>query len=129
MLLLQKEWSMRLPWVAIIQKIWFNRDMNAATQTQGKIEQALRHEVESLQNLVKSQSVQLQQQQQTIDELEQQLLKRQERITQLEEELRDQKKLKGRPKIRASQLNKKKKQLRKERKKARFSQEEQESRI
>ncbi len=68
--------------VAIIQKIWLNRDMTAATQTQGKIEKALRHEVESLQNLVKSQSVQLQQQQQTIDELEQQLKKQQERIAQ-----------------------------------------------
>ena len=40
-------------------------------------------QVESLQNLVKSQSVQLQQQQQTIDQLEQQLKKKQERIAQL----------------------------------------------
>ncbi len=82
--------------------------MTATTQTQGKIEKALRHEVESLQNLVKNLSQQLQQQQQTIDELEQKLFKQQERIAQLEEELRKQKKLKGRPKIRASQLNDKK---------------------
>ncbi len=53
---------------------------------------------------MKSQSVQLQQQQQTIDQLEQQLKKKQERIAQLEEELRAQKKLKGRPKIRAKAL-------------------------
>ena len=86
-------------------KIWFNRDMNAATQTPGKIENALRHEVESLQHLVKNQSGQLQKQEQTIDQLERQLKKQQERIAQLEEELRAQKKLKSRPKIRASQLN------------------------
>jgi hypothetical protein len=79
--------------------------MNAATQTPGKIEKALRHEVESLQSLVKSQSGQLQKLEQTIDELERQLKKQQERIAQLEEELRAQKKLKSRPKIKASQLN------------------------
>jgi hypothetical protein len=38
--------------------------MSTATQIPGKISQALRREVESLQNLVKRQSVQLQQQQQ-----------------------------------------------------------------
>jgi hypothetical protein len=79
--------------------------MSNATQTPGKVEKALRHKVESLENLVREQSVQLQQQQQTINQLEQQLKKQQERIAQLEEELRAQKKLKGRPKIKASQLN------------------------
>ncbi len=114
--------------VAISPKIWLNTDMNGATKTQARIEKALCHKVESLQNLVKSQSGQLQQQQQTINELKQQVQKQQERITQLEEELRAQKKLKGRPKIRASQLTQRpKKQLRKERKKTRFSQKEQES--
>ncbi|MFM2028095.1 MAG: hypothetical protein RLZZ339_2812 [Cyanobacteriota bacterium] len=72
-----------------------------------KIEKALRQEVESLQNLVRSLTEQLQEQQGIIDQLSQQQKKQQERTTQLEAELREQKKLKGRPKIRASQLNEK----------------------
>jgi hypothetical protein len=55
--------------------------------------------VEQLQRLV-------QQQQQTIEKLEGQLKTQQERIEQLETELRTRKKLKGKPKISPSQLNK-----------------------
>ena len=44
-------------------------------------------------------------QQQTIEKLEQQLIQQQERIEQLEAELKASKKLKGKPKLRASQLN------------------------
>lgn len=44
-------------------------------------------------------------QQQTIEKLERQLIQQQERIEQLEAELKASKKLKGKPKIRASQLN------------------------
>ena len=82
--------------------------MRAATDPQGKFELALRREVESLQNLLRRQQQQNLEQQQTIEKLQEQLKKHQERIAQLEEELRAQKKLKGRPKIRASQLNAKK---------------------
>ncbi len=82
--------------------------MRAATDRQGKFELALRREVESLQNLLRRQQQQNLEQQQTIEKLQEQLKKHQERIAQLEEELRAQKKLKGRPKIRASQLNAKK---------------------
>jgi Transposase IS66 family len=47
----------------------------------------------------------IQAQQQTIEKMERQLQQQQERIEQLAAELRAQKKLKGKPKIRASQLN------------------------
>jgi TolA-binding protein len=57
------------------------------------------NDVESLQRLVR-------QQQQTIEKLEGQLKTQQERIEQLETELRTRKKLKGKPKISPSQLNK-----------------------
>ena len=89
------------------EKIWFNTDRRIATESQRKIEKALRQEVDSWQNLVRSLTEQLQQQQAIIDQLSQQLKKQQERTTQLEAQLREQKKLKGRPKIRASQLNEK----------------------
>jgi len=59
---------------------------------------ALSEGVEYWQQLVREQ-------QQTIEKLERQLIEQQERIEQLEAELKASKKLKGRPKIRASQLN------------------------
>ena len=62
-------------------------------------------EVERLQNIVQRQQEQISAQQQIIDTLEQQLKRQGERIEQLEAELRAQKKLKGKPKIRASRLN------------------------
>lgn len=79
--------------------------MSAATETQENVEKALRREIEGLQNLVRRQQQLIEEQLGTIDQLEQQLKRQQERIAQLEEELREQKKLKGRLKIRASQLN------------------------
>lgn len=89
--------------------------MSTATESQGNIDKARHPEVESLQSLVRSQQQLIAQQQQTIlqqqqsiSELEQKLKKQQERIEQLEEELRELHKLKGRPKIAASQLNAKK---------------------
>ena len=62
-------------------------------------------EVERLQDVVRRQQEQISVQQQIIDTLEQQLKRQGERIEQLEAELRAQKKLKGKPKIRASRLN------------------------
>ena len=62
-------------------------------------------EVERLQNIVGRQEEQLETQQQIIDTLEQRLTKQGDRIEQLEAELRRLKKLKGKPKIRASRLN------------------------
>jgi chromosome segregation ATPase len=82
--------------------------MNAATETQGNVEKALRREVERLEKLVRSQQQLIQEHLGTIEELSQQLKKQQERLAQLEAELKEQKKLKGRPKIRPSQLNQKK---------------------
>ncbi len=86
--------------------------MSNATESQGNIDKARHREVESLQSLVRSQQQLIAQQQQTILqqqqsilELEQKLKKQQALLEQLEEELREQKKLKGRPKIAASQLN------------------------
>lgn len=68
--------------------------------------------VEDLQRLVseQKQTIQRQQetiqkQQETIEKMERQLKQQQERIEQLKAELREQKKLKGKPKIRPSQLN------------------------
>jgi hypothetical protein len=68
--------------------------------------------VEDLQRLVdeQKQTIQRQQetiqaQQETIEKMERQLKQQQERIEQLEAALREQKKLKGKPKIRPSQLN------------------------
>ena len=58
-----------------------------------------------MQNVVRRQQEQISVQQQIIDTLEQQLKRQGERIEQLEAELRAQKKLKGKPKIRASRLN------------------------
>lgn len=57
------------------------------------------------QRLVGEQQVIIQGLQKTIEKMERQLKQRQDRIEQLEAELRAQKKLKGKPKIRASQLN------------------------
>jgi len=57
------------------------------------------------QRLVGEQQAIIQGLQQTIEKMERQLKQQQERIEQLEAELRAQKKLKGKPKIRASQLN------------------------
>lgn len=82
--------------------------MSTATETQGKVEKALRREVERLENLVRSQQQLIQEHLGTIEELSQQLKKQQERLAELEAELKEQKKLKGRPKIRPSQLNQKK---------------------
>ena len=62
-------------------------------------------EVERLQNIVRRQQEQISTQQQIIDTLEQRLKKQGERIEQLEVELKTLKKLKGKPKIRASRLN------------------------
>lgn len=57
------------------------------------------------QRLVGEQQVIIQGLQKTIEKMERQLKQQQDRIEQLEAELRAQKKLKGKPKIRASQLN------------------------
>lgn len=88
--------------------------MSAATESQGNLEKALRREVERLENLVRSQQQQIQQQVESLEELSQQLKKQQERIAQLEAELREKKKLKGRPKIKPSQLNNQKPKSEKE---------------
>lgn len=88
--------------------------MSVARETQGNREKALGQEVESLQKLVRSQQQLITEQQGSLEALEQQLKKAQERISQLEAELRAKKKLKGRPKIRASQLNQKKSQSERE---------------
>jgi TolA-binding protein len=61
--------------------------------------------VENWQRLVREQQQTIQALQQTIVKMERKLKQQQERIEQLEEELRAQKKLKGKPKIRPSQLN------------------------
>jgi septal ring factor EnvC (AmiA/AmiB activator) len=61
--------------------------------------------VENWQRLVDEQQVTIQGLKQTIEKMERQLKQQQERIEQLEAELSAQKKLKGKPKIRASQLN------------------------
>ena len=61
--------------------------------------------VEDLQRLVKDQQELLHDQQQHLASLEGQLKRSQERIEHLEAELTDLKKLKGKPKIRPSQLN------------------------
>lgn len=68
-------------------------------------QQALAHDVESLQHLVREQQQMIQAQQQTIEKLEALLLGQQGRLQQLAAELRDLKKLKGKPKLSASQLN------------------------
>ena len=69
------------------------------------IQPTLCSDVESLQQLVRTQQQLVRTQQQVIEELSEQLKKSQERIEQLEAEVRSLKKLKGKPKIRASQLN------------------------
>jgi hypothetical protein len=93
--------------------------MSFPVPTPVDLQPALCSDLESLQGLVRIQQEQIQGQQQTIQtqqqiiqtqqqtigELEQQLKSNQERIEELEAELRAQKKLKGKPKIRASQLN------------------------
>jgi hypothetical protein len=61
--------------------------------------------VENWQRLVREQQQTIQALQQTIEKMERKLKQQQARIEQLEEELRVQKKLKGKPKIRPSQLN------------------------
>ena len=61
--------------------------------------------VENCHRLVCEQQKRIQELEQTIEQMEKQLKQQQERIEQLEAELRDLKKLKGKPKIKASQLN------------------------
>ena len=63
-----------------------------------EIQPALCSDVESLQRFVRTQ-------QQTITELTGKLIKSQNRVEQLESEIKELKKLKGKPKIRASRLN------------------------
>lgn len=63
---------------------------------------------ETLQRLVHEQRETVQRLEQTIDKMDQQLKQKDERIEQLEAEIRDLKKLKGRPKLKASRLNKEK---------------------
>ena len=67
--------------------------------------QTQQEQIRSQQKTIQTQQGQIQTQQQTIEELEQQLKSNEERIEQLEADLRAQKKLKGKPKLRASQLN------------------------
>lgn len=62
-------------------------------------------EIERLLEVVRQQQQQIQSQQAMIERLENQVTQQGERIKQLEEELRAQKKLKGKPKLKASQLN------------------------
>ena len=62
-------------------------------------------EIERLLEVVRQQRQQIQAQQAVIERLEAQVAQQGERIKQLEEELRAQKKLKGKPKLKASQLN------------------------
>lgn len=62
-------------------------------------------EIERLLEVVRQQQQQIQAQQDMIERLESQVAQQGERIKQLEEELRAQKKLKGKPKLKASQLN------------------------
>ena len=61
--------------------------------------------VENWQRLVREQQETIQALQQTIKKMERQQSQQQERIEQLEAELRDLKKLKGKPKIKPSRLN------------------------
>jgi hypothetical protein len=61
--------------------------------------------IERQQETIQAQQEAIQAQQETIEKMERQLKQKQERIEQLEAELREQKKLKGKPKIRPSQLN------------------------
>jgi Transposase IS66 family len=85
--------------VAKGDKIWFNREMSSSQQNDSSPSPAPIEGVEYWRGLV-------QQQQQTIEKLEGQLQRQQDRIEQLETELRTRKKLKGKPKISPSQLNK-----------------------
>ena len=62
-------------------------------------------ESERLLEVVRQQQQQIQSQQEVIERLEGQVAQQGERIKQLEEELRAQKNLKGKPKLKASQLN------------------------
>ena len=62
-------------------------------------------EIERLLEVVRQQQQQIQTQQAVIERLETQVAQQGEPIKQLEEELRPQKKLKGKPKLNASQLN------------------------
>lgn len=62
-------------------------------------------EIERLLEVVRVQQQQIQAQQDIIERLESQVAQQGERINQLEDELRVQKKLKGKPKLKASQLN------------------------
>lgn len=64
--------------------------------------------IQSLQRLVHEQQEMIQTLRQSIEKMDQQLKQKEERIEQLEAEVRDLKKLKGRPKLKASRLNTKK---------------------
>jgi hypothetical protein len=66
------------------------------------------NEAESLQRLVREQQEIIQVLHQTIEKMEHQMKQQQARIEQLEAEVRELKKLKGRPKLKASRLNGKK---------------------
>lgn len=82
-----------------MHKIWFNREMSSSPQNEPSPSPAPVEGVEHWQRLVREQ-------QQIIEKLEGHLKRQQERIEQLETELRTRKKLKGKPKISPSQLNK-----------------------
>lgn len=82
----------------MVPKSGVTRDMISPSTIQDDIQPGLCSDVESLQQLVRTQ-------QQLIKELSEQLTKSQKRIEQLESEIRDLKKLKGKPKIRPSRLN------------------------
>jgi soluble cytochrome b562 len=82
--------------------------MKTVTSSPPNREKALRHELESLKSVVRTQQQNLREKEEIISELEEKLKKQQERIEQLEAELKELKKLKGRPKIEASRLNEKK---------------------
>lgn len=86
--------------------------MSVSLLPQAPANTALPSNVESLQSLVRQQQEQIQAQQQIIqeqhqiiEEMEKQLKSQQDRIEQLEAEVRAQKKLKGKPKLKASRLN------------------------
>jgi hypothetical protein len=79
--------------------------MNEKQEVTGTNVAALLNEVEELRRLVREQEQEIAAQRQNIEQLEQRLKQQGERIEQLEAELRVQKKLKGKPKLSASQLN------------------------
>lgn len=85
--------------------MWFNREMSSSSESLPTKPTAPADGVENWQRLVSEQQQTIQALQLSIEKMERQLKQQQERIEQLEAELRAQKKLKGKPKIRPSQLN------------------------